>query len=86
MNQQRSRRFRAAKDGSDKAAQIERVRDELEKKGIPVPPRKSVDDYFDSNCITPGTPFMQRLAECLRYYVHDRLNNDPGWRNIEVTR
>ena len=27
---------------------------------------------------------MFKLAECLRYYVHDRLNNDPGWRNIKV--
>ena len=31
-----------------------------------------------------GTPFMHRLAECLRYYVHDRLNHDPGWKNIKV--
>jgi 5'-3' exoribonuclease 2 len=27
---------------------------------------------------------MHKLAECLRYYVHDRLNNDPGWKNIKV--
>ena len=27
---------------------------------------------------------MFRLANCLRYYVHDRLNNDPGWRDIKV--
>lgn len=27
---------------------------------------------------------MFQLAECLRYYIHDRLNNDPGWRNIQV--
>ena len=31
-----------------------------------------------------GTPFMHRLADCLRYYVHDRLNSDPGWKNIKV--
>ena len=31
-----------------------------------------------------GTPFMHRLAECLRYYGHDRLNHDPGWKNIKV--
>lgn len=40
--------------------------------------------HFDSNCITPGTPFMEQLAICLRYYVIDRLNNDPGWKNIQV--
>ena len=27
---------------------------------------------------------MGRLSEALKYYVHDRLNNDPGWRGIEV--
>lgn len=27
---------------------------------------------------------MARLSKCLHYYIHDRLNNDPGWRNITV--
>lgn len=27
---------------------------------------------------------MFRLAECLRYYIHDRLNTDPAWRNLKV--
>jgi 5'-3' exoribonuclease 2 len=27
---------------------------------------------------------MFKLAECLRYYIHERLNNDPGWKNISV--
>ena len=31
-----------------------------------------------------GTEFMFRLAECLRYYVHERLNNDPGWKDVKV--
>lgn len=31
-----------------------------------------------------GTPFMFRLADCLRFYIHERLNNDPGWANIKV--
>lgn len=31
-----------------------------------------------------GTPFMFRLADCLRFYVHDRLNNDPGWKDVKV--
>lgn len=84
MNQQRSRRFRASKESIESAEEIARVREELLQKGCALPPEKPASEKFDSNCITPGTPFMFRLADCLRFYVHDRLNNDPGWRNIKV--
>ncbi|XP_064599809.1 5'-3' exoribonuclease 2-like, partial [Liolophura sinensis] len=84
MNQQRSRRFRASKESKEKAEEITKVREELLAKGAYVPPEKPASEKFDSNCITPGTPFMFKLAECLRYYVHDRLNNDSGWKNIKV--
>lgn len=28
---------------------------------------------------------MDNLARCLRYYVADRLSNDPGWKNVTVS-
>ncbi|XP_071484047.1 5'-3' exoribonuclease 2-like [Diadema antillarum] len=84
MNQQRSRRFRASKESRDKREDEARIRAEIADRGGYLPPPKPKESHFDSNCITPGTEFMFRLADCLRYYVTDRLNNDPGWRNIQV--
>lgn len=73
MNQQRSRRFRASKETQEKIIEIARIREELIEKGAQLPPAKSKDNHFDLNCITPGTEFMDRLSQCLHYYVHDRL-------------
>lgn len=84
MNQQRSRRFRASKEAIEKTAEVARIRDELRLKGAVLPPEKPKEHHFDSNCITPGTPFMERLSRCLQYYIHDRLNTNPGWKNIKV--
>ncbi|XP_012232131.1 5'-3' exoribonuclease 2 homolog isoform X1 [Linepithema humile] len=84
MNQQRSRRFRASKETTEKINEIQRIRSELALKGAFLPPEKPKEAHFDSNCITPGTPFMARLSTCLHYYIHERLNNDPGWKNIKV--
>jgi 5'-3' exoribonuclease 2 len=83
MNQQRSRRFRAAQDNAEKERETERLMAEFEQQGIKVPKRER-SELFDSNTITPGTPFMDRLATALQYFVHVRLNYDPGWKGIEV--
>lgn len=84
MNQQRSRRFRAAKESTEKQNEIRRLKTQIISNGGVVPADKPAEEHFDSNCITPGTPFMHKLAQCLRYYIHDRLNNDPGWKNVKV--
>ncbi|XP_050083448.1 5'-3' exoribonuclease 2 homolog [Anopheles aquasalis] len=84
MNQQRSRRFRASKEAAEKATEVARIREELAAKGAILPPEKEKGSHFDSNCITPGTPFMDRLSKCLQYYIHDRMNNYPGWKDLKV--
>ena len=84
MNQQRSRRFRSAKEAHEKVELLNEMRNRLKAQGCILPPEKDKGERFDSNCITPGTEFMFRLAECLRYYCLQRLNNDPGWANIQV--
>ncbi|XP_077443546.1 5'-3' exoribonuclease 2 isoform X2 [Stigmatopora argus] len=83
MNQQRSRRFRASKEGVELTEEKARIREEVIQKGGYLPPEE-IKERFDSNCITPGTEFMDNLAHCLRYYVADRLSKDPGWHNITV--
>ncbi|KAH7932422.1 hypothetical protein HPB52_024570 [Rhipicephalus sanguineus] len=70
MNQQRSRRFKGAK-----------LRAKLVERGARLPPER---EPFDSNCITPGTEFMELVNDSLHFYIHHRLNYDPGWRDIEV--
>ncbi|EGO01641.1 hypothetical protein SERLA73DRAFT_132070, partial [Serpula lacrymans var. lacrymans S7.3] len=39
---------------------------------------------WDSNAITPGTPFMDLLALSLRYWVVQKMNTDPGWKDLQV--
>lgn len=72
MNQQRSRRFRSAQD-----AQAERQRAIAAGEQVK-------EDPFDSNCITPGTSFMVRLQEQLKFFISKKITEDSRWREIRV--
>ncbi|VEN57910.1 unnamed protein product, partial [Callosobruchus maculatus] len=39
---------------------------------------------FDSNCITPGTVFMAKLHEQLKYLLWIKFPNDPLWQQCKV--
>jgi len=81
MNQQRSRRFRSAQEARENLEVEQNIRNELTKNGQRVPPAAKA---WDSNVITPGTPFMLKLAEFIRFYVRKRISTDKAWQNIRV--
>ena len=39
---------------------------------------------FDSNVITPGTEFMDRLATALRALLQEKLLSDPSLQHVQV--
>lgn len=83
LNQQRSRRFRAAQEAKqkdeDKAELYKMLRAQgQDPDGDEEGPKKT----WDSNAITPGTPFMWLLAASLRYWTAYKLSTDPAWENV----
>jgi 5'-3' exoribonuclease 2 len=86
MNQQRSRRFRSAQEAKekddDKAEFLKMLRSQgggTLNDGVEEAMNKKT---WDSNAITPGTPFMDILAASLRYWVAYKLNEDPAWEKV----
>ncbi|KAJ6757645.1 5'-3' EXORIBONUCLEASE, partial [Salix koriyanagi] len=80
MNQQRSRRFRAARDAACQALSIET------NGGIVSESKEGNLEQvtkLDSNVITPGTEFMDLLSSALRSYIGLRMKEKLGWRGIK---
>jgi 5'-3' exoribonuclease 1 len=73
MNQQRARRFRTALDA-------ENAKEKAIQQGLEMPK----EDAFDSNCITPGTEFMQKLTQQLKYFINKKISEDTDWQGVEI--
>jgi len=84
MNQQRSRRFRTAQEAHEKEEARKESVALWESMGKTISDDEKNKKAWDSNAITPGTPFMELLAKSLRYWVVQKLNSDPGWKQLEV--
>lgn len=42
------------------------------------------EDTFDTNVISPGTEFMERLNEIIKYYIQLRMEKDIAWKKLKV--
>lgn len=74
LNQQRSRRFRSAKDMAEATKDLPRSNE----------PGASTKEIFDSNCITPGTEFLAKVSATIQYFIRKKIKEDPAWRNLLV--
>ena len=76
MNQQRARRFRAAQERQEaiKAQEMMAAADE----------DYEAEEVFDSNCITPGTAFMVRLSQNLKFFIAKKVAEDAAWQIPDI--
>lgn len=87
MNQQRSHRFRSAQEAKEKEEDTAEFIKMLERQnGSMVDDSLKSKKVWDSNAITPGTPFMDVLATSIKYWVSYKLNTDPAWANVRLLR
>ncbi|XP_047351100.1 5'-3' exoribonuclease 1 isoform X1 [Vespa velutina] len=72
INQQRARRFRAAKGTEMQKAKAKASGIDLK------------EELFDSNCITPGTVFMSEISKRLKYFITYKVSTDKLWQKCKV--
>lgn len=73
LNQQRSRRFRSAKDMAEATKDLPK-----DDQG------KTAASVFDSNCITPGTEFLAQVSMTIQYFIRKKIKEDPAWHGLQV--
>ena len=88
MNQQRARRFRAAKDSQISTEVDEKLKEEISRifseaniENIQLAAKKH---SWDHNAITPGTRFMDILTKCIRVFVAHKIATDGVWEKVRA--
>ena len=91
MNQQRSRRFRSAQEARELLLLEQQVRIDIQEEtgggdseAAVRPSQHQKPAAWDSNVITPGTPFMLNLATYIRFYIRKRVAEDKAWANLRI--
>lgn len=75
LNQQRSRRFRSAKDLAEATKDMPKSEQQDGSMSTGV---------FDSNCITPGTEFLEKVSAVIQYFIRKKIKEDPLWHSMTV--
>lgn len=39
---------------------------------------------FDTNAITPGTEFMQKVTQELKFFIQYKISTDENWQHLKV--
>jgi 5'-3' exonuclease/20S proteasome alpha/beta subunit len=45
---------------------------------------ESQGEVFDSNVITPGTPFFERCTRHIEHFIQRKLTEDPAWQHLTI--
>ncbi|KAF7073936.1 hypothetical protein CFC21_078857 [Triticum aestivum] len=83
MTKLRQRYFKTAKYRADSEAEAILLTEIFRAQGKEVMPR---DTYELENPVVkmPGTEFMEKISAALEYFIRERLNTDPEWKDIKV--
>ena len=89
MNQQRSRRFRSAQEREEAQREYAMMKKVSVPKynhrgGTAANEKESSGLDFDSNCITPGTLFMQKLTVAFKAWLENYVKNDPFYEDVLI--
>ena len=68
LNQQRSRRFRSAKDMAEATKDMPKTSNDDDN-------NTNQNGVFDSNCITPGTEFMGKVSQVIQYFIRKKIKS-----------
>jgi 5'-3' exoribonuclease 1 len=84
LNQQRSRRFRSAKDMAEAHAANDGSNDSDDENNNHSNNSAQRKESFDSNCITPGTEFLAMVSETISYFIRQKLKEDAAWHGLTI--
>ncbi|XP_044950472.1 5'-3' exoribonuclease 3-like isoform X2 [Hordeum vulgare subsp. vulgare] len=82
-NKLRQGYFKSTKQGTDAEAEAVLLTEIFRVQGKEVLPRDTYE-FEDRTVKMPGTEFMETISMVLEWFIRERLNTDPEWKDIKV--